>query len=343
MSGTTPTPPSRWSETPTRPNQSTPSPTMSRSEKLAKLRDTTAKLSQGMTPPPIPLPEYMIKAQTDLEGSRSSSCSEIMVETHMMESSLIDVTDIHGDSMMTVKDKREFFEEAQKAEVCRTYVRKDPIDIPDQIPETINPIVITERLGSDTENVEPEKKSSLVEDIPSFDIKALKNVFEMGEQAHQYLREERKNPEKQEEAPEGFSQTKSVNEHFSTVDEFGNTVIGSKTETTSQSRSVTTRGDPPTYADVVRGNVPVLDVPPEASAEELLKNFQQTWAESENVFKNLGFTVSEQHRSQTVSHQHQTVSLSLTENTGARVRNVSGMSEEGVSHGVAHSKQAKLP
>uniref|UniRef100_A0A8C2JUD0 LIM zinc-binding domain-containing protein n=2 Tax=Cyprinus carpio TaxID=7962 RepID=A0A8C2JUD0_CYPCA len=59
----------------------------------------------------------------------------------------------------------------------------------------------------------------------------------MGEQAHQYLREERKNLEKQEEAPEGFSQTKSVNEHFSTVDEFGNTVIGSKSETTSHSRS----------------------------------------------------------------------------------------------------------
>ncbi|XP_073707526.1 uncharacterized protein xirp2a [Garra rufa] len=383
-SGATPTPPPRWSETPNRLNQSTPSPTMSRSEKLAKLRDTTAKLSQGMTPPPIPLPEYMIKVQTDLEGSRSSSCSEITAETHMMESSLTDITDIHGDSMMTVKDKREFFEEAQKAEVSRSYVRKDPIDIPErlgpdtednetEIPKSIDvhermledlpkvdlsrlvnkfespqpkvyvrkdPIVITERLGSDTEDGEPEKKSSLVEDIPSFDIKALKNVFEMGEQAHQSLKEERKNLEKQEQAPEGFSQTKSVTEHFSSVDDFGNTVKGSKTETTSHAHSVTTRGDPPTYADVVRGNVAVLDVPPEASAEELLKSFQQTWAESENVFKNLGFTVSEQHRSRTVSHQHQTV---VTENTGARVRTVSGMSEEGVSHGVPHSGQAKLP
>ncbi|XP_067230903.1 xin actin-binding repeat-containing protein 2 isoform X2 [Chanodichthys erythropterus] len=383
-SGATPTPPPRWSETPTRLNQSTPSPTMSRSEKLAKLRDTTAKLSQGMTPPPMPLPEYMIKAQTDLEGSRSSSCSETTFETQMMESSLMDITDIHGDSMMTVKDKREFFEEARKAEVSRTYVRKDPIDIPErlepdtednesEIPRSIDahermledlpkvdlsrlvnkfespqpkvyvrkdPIVITERLGSDTEDPEPEKKSALVEDIPSFDIKALKNVFEMGEQAHQYLREERKNLEKQEGAPEGFSETKSATEQFSTVDEFGNIVTGSKTETAFHSESVTTRGDPPTYADVVRGNVAVLDVPPEASAEELLKSFQQTWAESENVFKNLGFTVSEQHRLQTVSHQHQTV---VTEGTGARVRTVSGMSEEGVSHGVSNSRQAKLP
>ncbi|XP_067315214.1 xin actin-binding repeat-containing protein 2 isoform X2 [Pseudorasbora parva] len=383
-SGNTPTPPPRWSETPTRQNQSTPSPTLIRSEKLAKLRDTTAKLSQGMTPPPMPLPEYMIKVQTDLEGSRSSSCSEITFETQMMESSLMDITDIHGDSMMTVKDKREFFEEAQKAEVARTYVRKDPIDIPErlepdtednepEIPRSIDvhermledlprvdlsklvnkfespqpkvyarkdPIVITERLGSDTEDAEPEKKSSLVEDIPSFDIKALKNVFEMGDQAHQYLKEERKNIEKQEGAPEGFSETTSATEHFSTVDDFGNTSTGSKTETTSHFESVTTRGDPPTYADVLRGNVPVLDVPQEASAEELLKSFQQTWAESENVFKNLGFTVSEQHRSQMVSHQHHTV---VTEDTGARVRTVSGMSEEGVSHGVSHSRQAKLP
>ncbi|XP_056315536.1 xin actin-binding repeat-containing protein 2 isoform X1 [Danio aesculapii] len=383
-SGATPTPPPRWSETPTRMNLSTPSPTMSRSEKLAKLRDTTAKLSQGMTPPPMPLPEYMIKVQTDLEGSRSSSCSEITLESQMMESSLIDVTDIHGDSMMTVKDKREFFEEAQKADVCRTYLRKDPIDIPERLgpdaddnepeaPRSIDahermledlprvdlsklvnkfespqpkvyirkdPIVITERLGSDTEDGETEKKASLVEDMPSFDIKALKNVFEMGEQAHQYLREERKNLEKQEEAPEGFSETQSVTEHFSSVDEFGNSVTGSMNQITSHSQTVTTRGDPPTYADVVKGAVPVLDVPPEASAEELLKSFQQTWAESENVFKNLGFTVSEQHRSQTVSHQHQSV---VTESTGARVRTVSGMSEEGVSHGVSHSRQAKLP
>ncbi|XP_065116336.2 xin actin-binding repeat-containing protein 2 isoform X2 [Paramisgurnus dabryanus] len=385
-SGSTATPPPRWSDASIRLNQSTPSPTMIRSEKLAKLRDTTAKLSQGMIPPPMPLPEHMMMAQTDSEGSRSSSRTEINIDTHMMESSLMDTTEAHGDSMMSVKDKLEFFEEAQKAEGTRMYMRKDPIDIPERLgPDTedgepvihrsidahermledlpkvdlsklVNkfespqpkvyvrrePIVIAERLESDTEDTETEKKTTIVEEIPSFDIKALKNVFEMGDQAHQYLREERKNLDKQEESaePTGFSETRSVTEHFSTVDEFGNAVTGSKTEMTSHSQNVTTRGDPPTYADVVKGKVPVLDVPPEASAEELLKSFQQTWAESENVFKNLGFSVSEQHRSQSVSHHHQTV---VTENTGARVRTVSGMSEEGVSHGVSHSRQAKLP
>ncbi|XP_051997657.1 xin actin-binding repeat-containing protein 2-like [Xyrauchen texanus] len=383
---TIPTPPPRWSDTPTRLNQSSPSPTMSHSEKLAKLRDTTAKLSQGMTPPPMPLPEHMLKAQTDLEGSRSSSRSEISMETYMMESSLMDITEIHGDSIMTVKDKREFFEEAQKADINRTYVRKGPIDIPerlgpdaedseleiqrsidvhdrmlDNLPRVdlsklVNkfespqpkmyarkePVVIAERLESDTKEAETKKKPTLLEDIPNFDIKALKNVFEMGEQAHQHTREEKKFLEKHEEsiAPTGFSEMRSVSEHFSTVDEFGNPVTGSKTEMTSHSQNVTTRCDPPTYADVVRRKVPVLDVPPEDSAEELLKSFQQTWAESENVFKKLGFSVSEQHRTQSVSHQHQTV---VTENTSARVRTVSGMSEDSVSHGVSYSGQAKLP
>ncbi|XP_072539685.1 uncharacterized protein xirp2a [Salminus brasiliensis] len=385
-SGATPTPPPRCSETPTRLHRATPSPTMSRSDKLAKLRDTTAKLSHGATPPPIPLPEHMVMVQGEMEESFSSSHQGLTIESQMMESSMLESSmDIHGDSMMSVKDKREFFEEAQKAEMNRHYARKDPIDIPerlgldaedgeieipidlherakDDLPKVdlsklVNkfespqatvyvrkdPIAIPERLGSDTEDAEAEsqRKASQVEEIPSFDVKALKNVFEMGEQAHQYLREERKNLEKQEESaePTGFSETKSVSEHYSTVDDFGNMITGSRSEMTSHSESMTSRRDPPTYADVVRGNVPFLDVPPEASAEELLKSFQQTWAESENVFKNLGFGVSGQRASQTVSHQQQTV---ITENKGARVRTVSGMSEEGVSHGVSHSGQTKL-
>ncbi|XP_066520374.1 xin actin-binding repeat-containing protein 2 [Hoplias malabaricus] len=380
-SGATPTPPPRCSDTPTSFNRATPSPTMSRSEKLAKLRDTTAKLSHAATPPPMPLPEHMVKGQDEMEESYSSSHQEFNIETHMMDSSM----EIHGDSMMTVKDKREFFEEAQRAEKNPQYLRKDPIDIPerlgpdaeenvieisidvhdrlkDDLPKVdlsrlVNkfeapqpkvyirkdPIVIPERLGSDTEDAEaePQRKSAQMEEVPTFDIKALKNVFEMGDQAHQYLREERKSQEKQEESvnPAGFSETKSVTEHFSTVDEFGNSVTGSRSEMTSHSESVMTQRDPPTYADVVRGNVPVLDVPPEATAEELLKSFQQTWADSEKVFKNLGFGVTRQQTSQTVSHQQQTV---ITENKSARVRTVSGMSDEGVSHGVSCSGQTQL-
>ncbi|XP_053494600.1 xin actin-binding repeat-containing protein 2 isoform X3 [Ictalurus furcatus] len=383
-SGATPTPPPRWSETSTNISRATPSPTISRSEKLAKLRDTTAKLAHGASPLPIALPEQVIM-QGEMEESHLSSHQEISFETHMMESSMLQSSmEASADSMMSVKDKKEFFEEAQRAETNRHYLRKDPIDIPVRLgPEEDNeteipidlhdrmkedmpkvdlsrlvnkfespkpkvyirkhPIVIPERLGSDTEDTEhePEKKPSQVEEMPSYDIKALKNVFEMGDQAHQYLKEDRKNIEMQEELakPTGFSETKSVTEHYSTVDEFGNTLVGSRSQNSSHSQSVTTRRDPPTYADVVRGKVHVLDVPPEASAEQLLKNFQQSWADSENVFKNLGFSALEQHTSQSVSHQQHTV---ITENKGARQRTLSGMSEEGVSHGVSHSRQTKL-
>lgn len=340
-SGATPTPPPRWAETST--NRATPSPTISRSEKLAKLKDTSAKLSHCASP----LPEQVIM-QGEIEESHLSSHQEVSFETHMVESSMLQSsTEASADSMMSVKDKREFFEEAQRAEVNRHYMRKDPIDIPERLgPEEDNeteipidlhdrmkedmprvdlsrlvnkfespkpkvytrkdPIVIPERLGSDTEDAEhePGKKPSQVEEMPSFDIKALKNVFEMGEK-----KEDRKNLELQEELaePTGFSETKSVTEHYSNTDEFGNTVVGSRSQSTSHSQNVTTRRDPPTYADVVRGKVLDLDVPPEASAEQLMKNFQLSWADSENVFKNLGFNVSEQHTSQSVSHQQHTV------------------------------------
>lgn len=344
-SGATPTPPPRWSE-----SRTTPSPTIGRSEKLAKRRDTTAKFPHSASPLPVALSEQVIM-QGEIEESHLSSHQETSFETLTMESSMLQSSmEANADSMMSVKDKKEFFEEAQRAEVNRHYMRKGPIDIPERLgPEEDNetenpidfhekmdmprvdlsrlvnkfespkpkvyirkdPIVIPERLGSDTEDTEhdPEKKSTQMEEMPSFDIKALKNVFEMGEQAHQCLKEDRKNLEMQEELvePTDFSETNSVTEHYSTVDEFGNTVVGSRSQSSSHSKSVTTRRDPPTYADVVRGKVHVLDVPPEASAEQLLKNFQQSWEDSENVFKNLGFSVSEQHTSQSVSRQQHTV------------------------------------
>ncbi|XP_028835761.1 xin actin-binding repeat-containing protein 2 isoform X2 [Denticeps clupeoides] len=378
-SGTTPTPPPRWSDSPTsRLSRATPSPTMSRSEKLAKLKDTTAKLSSGMTPPPpLPIPEHMIMHVAEAEESLSSSHQEVTIETHT-----VDVSEM-VDSMLTVKDKREFFEEAQKAEVNKTYVRKDPIDIPerlgpdaeefyDEIHEKMkedlpkvdlsklvnkfetpqpkvyirrDPIVIPERLGSDTEDADTEinKKPGQIEELPTYDIKAIKNVFEMGEQGYRHIRDDKDKLEKREEElsqPTDYSETKSITEQFSGVDEFGNKVTGSMSESTTHSHSTMTRCEPPTYADVVRGMVPVLNVPAEASAEELLKSFQQSWAESENVFRNLGFTVSEQHTTQSSSHQRETV---ITENSSSRVRTVSGMSEEGISDGVADSGQTKLP
>lgn len=341
----TPPPPPRKSYTPTSTfSRATPSPTLSRSEKLMKLRDTTSRLSHGMTPPPPASVSECFVA----EREQSSPLSERRTPIQRNEEEVVDVTEM-VDSMRTVKDKKSFFEEAQRAEVNRTYIRKDPIDIPERLgpdaeegPEAVTidllkedlprvdlsklvnrfespkpkvyvrkePILITERLGSDTEDAEPDPHTPRTEEIPTFNVKAIKDVFETGEHSSQAARElreqiERREPESAHSEPVGHSEMTSVTEQFCSVDDFGN--ITSETRSEVHSGSSVTRGNPPSYADVVRGRVPTVAVPPEASTEELLRNFQQSWAQSQGVFQNLGFSVTEQRTSQTVTHQQETV------------------------------------
>lgn len=341
----TPPPPPRKSYTPTSTfSRATPSPTMSRSEKLVKLRDTTSKLSRGITPPPpVPAPESFVaeREQSSPFGYRDSP-----VETG--EEGLMEVAEM-GDSMMTVRDKKSFFEEAQKAEVTKVYMRKDPIDIPERLgpdaeegaegvaidllkedlprvdlSKLVNrfespkpkvyarkdPIVITERLGSDAEDAEADPHTPKTEEIPTLNVKAIKDVFETGEHSSQAARElreqiERREPESTYPEPVGHSEMTAVTEQFCSVDDFGNMTRETRSE--MHSGSTLTRGSPPSYADVVRGSVPTVAVPPEASTEELLRNFQQSWAESQGVFQNLGFSVTEQRTSQIVTRQQETV------------------------------------
>ncbi|KAF7669998.1 hypothetical protein LDENG_00090240 [Lucifuga dentata] len=339
----TPPPPPRKSYTPTSSfSRATPSPTLSRSEKLMKLKDTTSKLSRGMTPPPpMPAPECFA---AEREQPSPFSDRETHAERHGEES--VDVTEM-VDSMMTVKDKKSFFEEAQKAEVNRVYSRRDPIDIPERLgpdneepAELLNidflkedlpkvdlsklvnkfespqpkvytrkePIVITERLGSDTEDAEVDPKPPKTEEFTTFNVKAIKDVFETGEHSSQAARELREQIERREpESAHSRSETTSVTEQFCSMDNFGNMMGETISSTATHSGSSVTRGSPPSYADVVKGRVPTVAVPPEASTEELLRNFQQSWAESQGVFQNLGFSVTEQRTSQIVSRQQETV------------------------------------
>lgn len=343
--GTPPPPPPRKSHTPTPTfSRATPSPTLSRSEKLMKLRDATSRLSHGMTPPPpVSVPEWFA-----VEREQSSPLSSRRTPIEGPEEVEVDVAEM-VDSMTTVKDKKSFFEEAQRAEVARTYTRKDPIDIPERLgPEaeedteavTIDllkvdlprvdlsklvnrfespkpkvyvrkePIVIAERLGSDTEDAEPDPRAPRSEEIPSFHVKAIKDVFETGEHSSQAARELREQIERREREsacsePAGDCETTSVTEQFCSIDDFGNMTRETMNEV--HSGSAVTRGNPPSYADVVRGRVPTVDVPLEDSTEELLRNFQQSWAQSQGVFQNLGFSVTEQSTSQIVTRQQETV------------------------------------
>ncbi|XP_067116466.1 xin actin-binding repeat-containing protein 2 [Osmerus mordax] len=371
-SAATPPPPIRRTDTPTsRFSGASPSPTLGRSAKLAKMKDTTARLSQGMTPPPMPPPEFFSELAAEREELEER---EIWTET--LEETTMDVTQM-VDSMLTVRDKKEFFEEAQKAEVNKMYMRKDPIEIPERLgPDTeesvhgvnedvlkvelprvdlsklVNkfespqpkvyarkdPIVITERLGSDAEDAEAEPKTPKTEEMPAFNIKAIKDVFETGDHTSQAARELRSRQERREsECSEqtSYSEAKSATGQFS-----GLVHGGARSEEGGHGENATARLSPPSYADVVRGNASDLPAPPEDSTEDMLKTFHQSWAESQSMFQNLGFSTSEQRSSQVVTRQQEMV---VTENTSSRVRTVHSVQEEGVSHGVTDRRQTKLP
>ncbi|GLD67564.1 xin actin-binding repeat-containing protein 2-like protein [Lates japonicus] len=357
---TPPTPPPRRCDTPTsRLTRITPPPTFDRAENLARLKDTTAKLSRGVTPPPILSPQQISEKKSEIVESPASFHRQIKIESQVVEASgtplatekpkkslseeaqwahagedqgniskglntneiqhksethtlwcqndpdLVEASDISEPSSASVKEKREFFEGAQQAEVNKTYVRKEPIAIPerlgpdmedceaenknkekDELPRAdlsslVNKfespeekiyirkelIPLSERLHNDTESTDcdKEKVDILEQGMPTFDIQAIKNVFELGEQSSLF-REEKKDQEEpvsslsettadtsKRESPQetkggsrqstplplqknevetvpaepsAFSETKSFTEHFSNVDEFGNKVTG---------------------------------------------------------------------------------------------------------------------
>ncbi|XP_015214432.2 xin actin-binding repeat-containing protein 2 isoform X1 [Lepisosteus oculatus] len=414
---TPPAPPPRSSNTPTSRMSrasATPSPPVSRAEKLAKLKDTTAKLSQGVSQSQTTPPVQVTEKKSEIIESPASFRRQFKIESHVVETATSESSLIGG----TVKDMKEFYEEARKAEEHKTYNRKEPIEIPvrlglemedsDQLTENQRddvpkvdlselvhkfespeqkvyvrkkPIVIAERLGSDTED-DGERKTTQTEEMPAFNLKAIKTVFESTEQSCHIKDQKNKHErmesrltsgehtadgskqtfplrtqkgskqnspqpaqqdERQEEScePTVSSKMNSVSEQFSGADKFGNKISGSRSATTmaQHSESIRTRHAPPTYADVVKGNIAVLDISADTSPEELLKNFQKTWQESERVFKSLGYKVSEveEMTSQAISHQE------VTENSSSRTGDVHTVSDEGLSDGVFNRRQTNLP
>ncbi|MBN3287094.1 XIRP2 protein, partial [Polyodon spathula] len=344
---TPPAPPPRRSETPTSRisrASATPSPPISRAEKLAKLKDTTAKLHKGVSQPQLAPPVLVTEKKSEIIVSPASLRRQLKIETHVVETTTSNVVSESSVMSGTVNDMREFYEDTIKADEHKIYSHKGPIDIPehlgpdakikDDLPKVDlsellhrfetpvekvyvrkEPIVIAERLGSDN-GEEAEKKTLQKEDMPALDVKAIKTVFESGAQSY-HVKEEKHKSDKTESGlmsgekgskenspqpiqkevchekscePTSYCETKSMKEQFSGVDEFGNRITGLKSATTvsQHSESIKTRRAPPTYSEVLIGNIPALDVPVNASPEELLKNFQKTWQESERVFKSLG-------------------------------------------------------
>ncbi|XP_058246799.1 xin actin-binding repeat-containing protein 2 [Hemibagrus wyckioides] len=124
--------------------------------------------------------------------------------------------------------------------------------------------------------------------------------------------------------PCDFSETENITEHYTTVDEAGTMITGTRNTTTisKHSESVVSQQAPISYADAVKKKAPELNISPEASAEELLKKFHEMWTESESVFKSLGYSVSD---------------------SSSKVGAVHSVSDESVSHGGSDSRQKEVP
>uniref|UniRef100_A0A3P9LKS7 Xin actin binding repeat containing 2b n=1 Tax=Oryzias latipes TaxID=8090 RepID=A0A3P9LKS7_ORYLA len=307
---TPPTPPPRRCDTPTsRLNRITPSPTFDRAENLARLKDTTAKLLRGVTPPPL-FTHQIPEKKSEIVEPPASFQRQIRVDGQ-----------VAGATAETTRRKR-----------CLS----DTSQLPEDRTQGLN--ANKTRSRSETCVALGQNSSNLVE--------AIKNVFELTEQSSAF-REEKKDLEelmsslseatadtsKQESPwetkgdsrqstplplqenekvtaeaqPLPFSETKSVTESFSEVDEFGNMVTGRMTSVTGHSESVSTTVAPFSYADAVKKKAARrTQTYDEDATEKLLKNFHKTWTESETVFKSLGYTVSEE----TSSHVQEVANLS---------------------------------
>uniref|UniRef100_A0A3B4ZXM3 Xin actin binding repeat containing 2 n=1 Tax=Stegastes partitus TaxID=144197 RepID=A0A3B4ZXM3_9TELE len=338
----------------------TPSPTFDRAENLARLKDTTAKLSRGVTPPP-PLPNQIPEKKSEIVESPPSFHRQIKIESQVGEVSLIFETQmLSGQNDPDPGEESDVSERSVECEAENKNKEKD--EVPRKLYIRKELIPLTERLHNDTESTDcdKEKANILEEEMPTFDIQAIKNVFELGEQSSLF-REEKKDqeelvsclsettggsrqstplpPQKDEletvpAKPSAFSEAKSITEHFSDVDEFGNKVTGTRTAITEHSESVSTHQTPFSYADAVKRKAAAAvrrtQTYDEDATENLLRNFHKTWTESETVFKSLGYTVSEETTSQVVSHQTKIVSSG---------KNCS----ESLSDGCSDSGQKKVP
>ncbi|XP_031816387.1 xin actin-binding repeat-containing protein 2 isoform X3 [Sarcophilus harrisii] len=339
------TPPARG-----RQASASPSPPTSRSEQLAKLKDTTAKLSQrtchyqSVTPGPV------IEKRAEIVKSPATLRRQIKTETPIP----INVSHV---TASTVREAKETQEEVQQVEKRATYVCRDGVNITEHIvpnTESFDSIEIIHKVevpqvGLSEHSKIYEASNQTVhmaenaikshetgtnrwlekfQNDPIFEAKSNGRVHTNGEINHN-LRQEmhtfstkgfgssavesesrnssfrnfscRHSKDPQNKVPHKqvieCSEAKSLRECFSGVDTYENKIFGSRTVGSSAQNSEAVKPGfdfkhaPPTYEDVIAGHI--LDISAEDSPEELLRNFQKTWQESERVFKSLGYAVSD--------------------------------------------------
>ncbi|XP_078084337.1 xin actin-binding repeat-containing protein 2 isoform X2 [Mustelus asterias] len=388
---TTPTSPlpMRSSDTPTsriRTSSTSSSPPRGkRYDQLAKLKDTTAKLSQGISQSTQSAHVQVAEKRSEIIPSPATLRRQLKIDTPVA-----DLLPKHESPVtsVTVKDITEMFEEAQRSEENKVYMRKDPIDIPErlgsdteesesavskqnvQMPKVDlselvhkfevpyqaisfpkEPVTTTERSGTDGED-NAFGKIPLFEDIPMFDIKP---VFDSSGQMTIPIKHEQpqadgkplKKSKYSQKAKEGIKAStqsmrypEAINKQITHVDDFETETTGSRTrlQHSEMFSGIDSRHAPPTYEDVISGQI--LDISADNTPEELLKNFQKTWQESERVFRSLGYEISD--TSETKWQEDVLQEDVLTENTGSYQGDLHSLSKDSISYGKSDSRHANL-
>uniref|UniRef100_A0ACB8G0Y9 Uncharacterized protein n=1 Tax=Sphaerodactylus townsendi TaxID=933632 RepID=A0ACB8G0Y9_9SAUR len=383
-----PSPPPR-SATPTSKYQpytasTSPSPPRSRSEQLAKLKDTTVKLSQGATQTRSVTPVPIVEKRSEIVKSPATLRRQIKIEPRQPDSSSSKTLPAKESQLTagTVKKSKEMHREL---ETNKMFVNKKIGYIPEGLKlqgqnasslsvaqkyeaAKVDPKGLTHRFEASEQVIHGGRESEVFEisghecedkidillenvDKPVPEVKSKKKYVEngvisgkireerrrfrqneIGQTSHERAKQNegfQKTPGKQQREPKDNKSYKqkqgSVKEHSvepvvsfdakslgecsSGMDTVENTVVESRT-TTSRSRSADGlqsgfgfKRAPPTYEDVISGHI--LDISAAESPEELLKNFQKTWQESERVFKSLGYTMSDAAESELRSSFHE--------------------------------------
>eukprot|EP00079_Xenopus_tropicalis_P011183 XP_002936796.2 PREDICTED: xin actin-binding repeat-containing protein 2 isoform X1 [Xenopus tropicalis] len=388
-------------QAPPPPPRSVTPKTTTRSEQLAKLKDTTAKLSHGtqaraVTPIPV-----VIEKKCEIVHSPATLRRQLKIESHATETICTTPVPTNEVTVSTVGEKTEVYEESRKSEIQKFHSHQEPKHIPEwvgQEMDTLDVISIThgsdipkshvlatrektiysKEKGNSSEKLKSQSKdeSNKAEaanvhfktDQGKFQSEQRKTLQQVKQKSQAELEESKSqevvkgksrnvpirqikdfkdNASKQVYVnrknrddmfkPMVHSETMSFAEHVSSVDKRESKTERSRIPPNSETikPGFEFKHAPPTYEDVISGHM--LDISATESPDDILKNFQKTWEESERVFKSLGYSVSDTSEMRSSYHQEEY----FTENASGQ-GHLHYLSKEGLSNGMPGSRQADL-
>ncbi|XP_055494151.1 xin actin-binding repeat-containing protein 2 [Leucoraja erinacea] len=249
---------------------------------------------------------------------------------------------------------------------CREQVQKPSVDISQRghkfdLPGQPNyfekeQLAFIETLGCESRDEFFGKVNELGE-IPTFDVKSLHPVSESPGEISIPIKLEDSSRDKKplkksqrshkvrdevKKSAQSMLYPETINTQFSHMEAFEAATMGSRTSVQHNPGmfpGINSRHAPPTYEDVVSGQL--LDLSTDKTPEELLKNFQETWQESERVFRSHGYKISGTNETlwqEDVLQEH----MALSENTGSYQGDLHGLPKDSVSHGMPDRRQTNL-